>query len=209
MNAHFAITALATAFAIVDPIGMIPLTLAVMAGIPPDARSRTIDQAVIVAGATLLVMGLLGRLILHSLGITLPAFMIAGGILLLLISIDMVFARKIGAKQTDEEALEGATAENPAVFPLAIPMIAGPGAITSVYLLISSARGSWDDFAVIAIAYALVLVATWACMRASTAIAHRMGQTGINVVTRLFGIILAALAVQFVLNGIVQTRVFR
>lgn len=206
---HFAVTAFATAFAIIDPIGMIPLTLAVMAGVPADARARTVDRAVVVAAAIMFTMGILGHLILRSLGITLPAFMIAGGILLLLISIDMVFARRIGAKQTDEEAREGAATENPAIFPLAIPMIAGPGAIASVFLLVSLAKGSWSAFAILVAAYAAALVATWVCMRAATVIAVRIGHTGINVVTRLFGIILAALAVQFILNGTAQTHIFK
>jgi multiple antibiotic resistance protein len=206
---HFAVTAFATAFTIIDPIGMIPLTLAVMASVPPSARNRTVDRAVIVAAAIMFTMGILGHLILRSLGITLPAFMMAGGILLLLISIDMVFARRIGAKQSDEEAKEDAGTENPAIFPLAIPMIAGPGAIASVFLLVSLAKGSWSGFAMLVAAYALALLATWACMRASTAIANRIGHTGINVVTRLFGIILAALAVQFILNGIAQTHLFK
>jgi multiple antibiotic resistance protein len=206
---HFAATAFATALAIVDPIGMIPLTLAVMARVPPATRSRMVDRAVIAAGAIMFAMGIVGHLILRSLGITLPAFMIAGGILLLLISIDMVFARKIGAKQTDEETREAAETDNPEIFPLAIPMIAGPGAIASIFLLVSVARGSWTDFAIVLAAYATALFATWICMRAATVIASKVGHTGINVVTRLFGIILAALAVQFILNGITETHVFR
>lgn len=209
MIAHFAATAFATAFAIVDPIGMIPLTLAVMAHVSPGARSRTVDRAVIIAAAIMLAMGILGHFILQALGITLPAFMIAGGILLLLIAIDMVFARRIGAKQSDEEAKEDAATESPAIFPLAIPMIAGPGAIASVFLLISLARGSWVGLLILAAAYAVALAATWVCMRAATAIANRIGHTGINVVTRLFGIILAALAIQFILNGLAETHVLR
>lgn len=206
---HFAVTAFATAFTIVDPLGMIPLTLAVMTRVPTAARPRMADRAVIAAGAIMLAMGVLGHLILKSLGITLPAFMIAGGVLLFLISIDMVFARKIGAKQTDEETREAAEHDNPEIFPLAIPMIAGPGAIASIFLLVSFAKGSWAEFGIIFAAYACALVATWVCMRAATVSATRIGHTAINVVTRLFGIILAALAVQFILNGVVQTHVFK
>jgi multiple antibiotic resistance protein len=209
VDVHFAITALATAFTIIDPLGMIPLTLAVTGNVPADVRARIVDRAVIAAAVILLVMGVIGHLILRALGITLPAFMIAGGILLLLIAIDMVFARRIGAKQSSEEAREDAEAENPAIFPLAIPMIAGPGAIASVFLLVSLAKGKWGSILVIAAAYAVVLVATWGCMHAASAVARRIGHTGINVVTRLFGIILAALAIQFILNGVVETHVFK
>lgn len=115
----------------------------------------------------------------------------------------------IGAKQTDQEAREAAHTDNPEIFPLAIPMIAGPGAIASIFLLINLAKGSWTGFAIIVAAYATALIATWICMRGATFIASKIGHTGINVVTRLFGIILAALAVQFILNGIAETHVFR
>ncbi|MBV8223491.1 MAG: MarC family protein, partial [Candidatus Eremiobacteraeota bacterium] len=146
--------------------------------------------------------------ILNYLGITLPAFQIAGGILLFLIAVDMLFARKTGTKQTDEETREGAEAENPAIFPLAVPMIAGPGTIATVLLLVSVSRGDRSEWAVIAVAYAAALLTTWICMRAAARIAHRIGNTGIHVVTRLLGIILAALAVQFVLNGLVASPFF-
>src|SRR5579863_6208054 len=102
MDVHFAVTAIVTAFTIIDPIGMVPLTLSVTTGASPQARLRTINRAVIVAGAVILFMGFVGRAFLGYLGITLPAFSIAGGILLLLISIDMLFGRPSGARKTDE-----------------------------------------------------------------------------------------------------------
>jgi len=205
---QFAATAFASAFSIIDPIGMIPLTLAVTAGVPPAARTRVVDHAVIVAAVVIVVMGFLGRWILKYLGITLPAFMIAGGILLFLIAIDMLFARKAGTKQTDEETREAAQTDNPAVFPLAVPMIAGPGTIATCLLLVSLSKGDREDLLIVALAFASALVTTWICMRAAAIIVHRIGNTGINVVTRLLGIILAALAVQFVLNGLAQTPLF-
>lgn len=188
---------------------MIPLTLAVTGSVPLSMRSRTVDRAVVVAAVILLAMGTVGHVILLALGITLPAFMIAGGILLLLVSIDMSFGRPMTAKQKDEETRDGIAAENPAVFPLAIPIIAGPGAMTSVFLLIGLAQGNLGGFATIAAAYSAALVATWACMRAATTIAGKVGQTGMNAVTRLFAIILAALAVQFILNGLGETHLFK
>jgi multiple antibiotic resistance protein len=140
MDLHFAITAIATAFTIIDPVGMVPLSLSVMAGAPPDVRRRTIDKAVIVATCVVIFMGLVGRAVLGYLGITLPAFSIAGGVLLLLISIDMLFARPSGTRKTDEEEQEAILNENVAVFPLAIPMLAGPGTIATVLLLVSLAH---------------------------------------------------------------------
>jgi multiple antibiotic resistance protein len=208
MKSGFVATAIATAFTIIDPIGMIPLTLAATASVPSQSRGRIIDQAVLVAAVVIAVMGLLGRAILHYLGITLPAFMIAGGILLFLIAIDMLFARKTGVKQTDEETQEGAQTENPAVFPLAVPMIAGPGTIATVLLLLGLAKGEPANIAIVGLAFAAALAATWACMRTAAMIVSKIGSTGIHVVTRLLGIILAALAVQFVLNGLAGTPFF-
>ncbi|MEA2663267.1 MAG: multiple antibiotic resistance protein [Candidatus Eremiobacteraeota bacterium] len=208
MDLRFAVTAFATAFTIIDPVGMIPLTLVATAAVP-ERRRQIINEAVLVAGAVILVMALVGRPLLNYLGITLPAFTIAGGILLFLIAIDMLFARPTGAKQTDEEARAAAEAANPAVFPLAIPMIAGPGTIATVLLLAALTGGEWDRIVTLAAAYAAALAVTWICMRAATAMQRLIGTTGIHVVTRLLGIILAALAVQFVLNGLVETPFFK
>jgi multiple antibiotic resistance protein len=201
----FIATAFATAFTIIDPVGMIPLTISVTATASGRERAAIVDRAVLVAGGVIIVMAVVGRLILDSLGITLPAFTIAGGILLFLISIDMLFARKTGAKQTDEEEREGAESGNPAVFPLAIPMLAGPGTIATVLVLASIANGKPQEQAIVFAAYASAMLVTWICMRASAQLLRLIGNTGIHVVTRLFGILLSALAVQFVINGLVET----
>jgi multiple antibiotic resistance protein len=209
MDVRFVATAFATAFTIIDPIGMIPMTLGSTARVSPERRNQIVDQAVIVAAALILFMGVVGRIILDYLGITLPAFMIAGGILLFLIAIDMLFARPTRAKRTQEEEREAATAENPAVFPLAVPMIAGPGTIATVLLLVNLSHGDRLELAVVGAAYAVALLVTWLCMRGSTLLQRVIGTTGIHVVSRLLGIILAALAVQFVLNGLAQTPLLR
>jgi multiple antibiotic resistance protein len=201
----FIATAFATAFTIIDPVGMIPLTISVTATASTRERAAIVDRAVLVAGGVIIVMAVVGRLILDSLGITLPAFTIAGGILLFLISIDMLFARKTGAKQTEEEEREGAESGNPAVFPLAIPMLAGPGTIATVLVLVSIARGKPEEQVLVFAAYASAMLVTWICMRASAQLLRIIGNTGIHVVTRLFGILLSALAVQFVINGLVDT----
>lgn len=188
---------------------MIPLTLAATVALPAQRRPKIVDQAVIVAGVVMLVMGAVGRALLNYLGITLSAFLIAGGILLFLIAIDMLFARPTGAKRTDEEEREAAHAENPAVFPLAIPMIAGPGTIATVMLLVNLAHGDGARLAIVAVSCGLALLITWLFMRGAMKFQHVIGSTGIHVVTRVLGIILAALAVQFVLNGLVQTELFK
>ncbi len=209
MDFRFVATAFATAFTIIDPIGMIPMTLGSTARMSPQRRNQVIDQAVLVATGVILFMGVVGRLILDYLGITLPAFTIAGGILLFLIAIDMLFARPTGAKRTEAEEREAAEGENPAVFPLAIPMIAGPGTIATVLLLVNLSRGDRADLLVVVAAYIVALVVTWLVMRASSLLMRVIGKTGIHVISRILGIILAALAVQFVLNGIAQSPLLR
>lgn len=209
MDLRFVATAFATAFTIIDPIGMIPMTLGSTARMSPQRRNQVIDQAVLVATGVILFMGVVGRIILDYLGITLPAFTIAGGILLFLIAIDMLFARPTGAKRTEAEEREAAEGENPAVFPLAVPMIAGPGTIATVLLLVNLSHGDRADLLVVVAAYVVALVVTWLVMRASSLLLRVIGKTGIHVISRILGIILAALAVQFVLNGIAQTPLLR
>jgi multiple antibiotic resistance protein len=209
MDPRFAATAVATAITIIDPVGMIPMTLTVTAGDPPATRKKVVDRAITVSAAIILFMGLLGRTVLDYLGITLPAFMIAGGVLLFLIAIDMLFARKTRVKHTDEEEREGAEMENPAVFPLAVPMIAGPGTIATVLLLVNLTRGDRLELVVVFAAYGFALLVTWMCMRAASVLQVVIGNTGVHVVTRLLGIILAALAVQFVINGLINTPLLK
>jgi multiple antibiotic resistance protein len=208
VTSAFVATAFATAFTIIDPLGMIPLTISVTADATPEHRAAIVDRAVLVGAAVILVMGVLGKKILDSLGITLPAFTIAGGVLLFLIAIDMLFGRKTGTKQTPEEERAGAESSNPAVFPLAVPMLAGPGTIATVLVLVTLAGADREKLAVVFAAYGSALAVTWICMRLSTQALKLIGSTGIHVVTRLFGILLAALAVQFVINGLAETPLF-
>jgi multiple antibiotic resistance protein len=209
MDFRFAATAFATAFTIIDPVGMIPLALAVTTGATAQARAAIVDRAVIIGAGVILVMALAGRPLLEYLGITLPAFTIAGGVLLFLIAIDMLFARRPGTKQSDAEEREVAQIENPAVFPLAVPMIAGPGTIATVLLLISLTHYEPARLAIVFFAFVAALAVTWLCMRGATLVLRVIGNTGVHVVTRLLGIILAALAVQFVLNGLTMSPLFR
>ncbi len=205
MDLKFALTAFATAFTIIDPIGMVPLTLAATVALPPERRNKIVDQAVLVAAAVMAVMGVIGRPLLSYLGITLGAFLIAGGILLFLIAIDMLFARPTRTKRTEEEERDAALTENPAVFPLAIPMIAGPGTIATVMLLVNLAHNDGMRLVTVVVACAVALAITWLFMRGAAKYQHLIGMTGIHVITRVLGIILAALAVQFVLNGLGET----
>jgi multiple antibiotic resistance protein len=208
IDLRFAATAFATAFTIIDPVGMIPLVLAVTADATPRARNAVVDRAIVISAGVILVMGLAGRALLDYLGITLAAFTIAGGVLLFLISIDMLFARKTGTKQTDEEEREAAHSDNPAVFPLAVPMIAGPGTIATVLLLVNLTHLDPTRIAIVVAAFTVALLVTWLCMRGATLVLRVIGTTGVHVVTRLLGIILAALSIQFILNGLLESALF-
>src|SRR5579864_8749143 len=181
---------------------MVPTTLALTATMSLDARRHVVNRSVLVASAIIVFMALVGRYVLQYLGITPPAFSIAGGILLMLIAIDMLFARPSRAKRDPEAELDSADTEGVAVFPLAIPMISGPGTIATVLLLVNIADGNRGRLLIIYVAYGLALVVTWLCMRGAEFVFRGLGKTGVSVLTRLLGIILAALAVQFILNGL-------
>jgi multiple antibiotic resistance protein len=205
VDVQFAVTALATAFTILDPVGMVPTTLALTAHATPDQRLRITNRAVLVAGAIIALSATVLRYLLHYLGISLYAFSIAGGILLLLIAIDMLFARPSRAKSDPEEAARDALeVESVAVFPLAIPMIAGPGTIATVLLLVNLSDGSRERLIIVYLAYGVALLVTYLCMRSADLMMRVLGKTGVGVLTRLLGIIMAALAIQFILNGLHQ-----
>jgi multiple antibiotic resistance protein len=199
---EFAASVFVTFLVIIDPVGTLPLFVALTHRQGKEQRRRTATRSIAVAAITLAVFALVGQLVLRLLGIGLPAFRIAGGILLLLLSIDMVFARKSGIRWTTAaETEEAEESVDVAVFPLAIPLIAGPGALTSVILLMGRAHG---DLVLQAIVIGLMLLILGLCLVAfllAMPLMDRLGVTGINVVDRVFGVILAALAVQNVLDG--------
>ncbi|MCR4302063.1 MAG: MarC family protein [Sulfuricaulis sp.] len=187
---------------VVDPVGIAPLFVALTQGESETARRRTAFRGTLIAGGILVVFVLVGDSLLNALGIGMPAFQIAGGALLFLLAVEMVFARHSGVRSTTaREQREAETRKDISVFPLAIPLIAGPGALTSVLLMVGE---QGDDPVVIGSVLAVivvVLLVTLASLLFSARIMVFMGETGANVVSRVLGVILAALAVQFVLNG--------
>ncbi|MGZ3639751.1 MAG: MarC family protein [Ktedonobacterales bacterium] len=198
----FFIKALVALFTVIDPVGLVPVVLALTSGLKPEERSRVVTRAIIIAAGVIAVFAVLGQAIFASLGVTPAAFSIAGGVLLFLVAIDMLFGRQSGARETPREARDARTREDISVFPLAIPMIAGPGTITTVILLVDSAGSDPLQWLAIAIAAALTLTAAWLAMSISMQIQKRIGTTGILVLSRVLGMLLAAVAVQFILNGI-------
>ena len=156
-----------------------------------------------VAGAILLAFALFGELLLSALGISLAALRTAGGILLLLIGIDMVFARSSGGTSTtDEETEEATRKQDISVFPLATPLIAGPGAMGAAILLMANAEGDWKAQTVVVACLLAVLLLTLIALLAASYIQKVLGVTGLHVISRVFGVLLSALAVQFIFDGI-------
>jgi len=202
MLPDYAVSAFLTLFVVVDPVGLTPTYLAVTDGLPRAARRSVAIRASIIAGAILAGSALIGDWLLETLQISLAAFRIAGGLLLFSIASEMVFGVRI---RRESEAAEQAVEEhvrNIAAFPLAIPLMAGPGAITATVLLAGHARGNWLLLA--ALIAVVILVA--ACCVIAFAFAGRisglLGMTGNIVLSRLLGVLLAAWAVQYVVDGI-------
>jgi len=165
-------------------------------------------RGVIIAAIILLVFAVLGNAILDVFGITIPALRTAGGLLLFLIAIDMVFARHSGGTgTTDEEEVEARSRDDIAVFPLAMPLLAGPGAISAVILLATGAQTDLEFWAVLA-AVVVILFLAWLTLLLAIPIQRLLGVTGLAVVSRVVGILLAALAVQFVFDGIRSSALF-
>ncbi len=199
---YFFLRALVVLFTMVDPVGLVPVTLGLTAGLSPHERARVATRATLIAAGVVAIFGVLGRGIFSWLQVTIQAFDIAGGALLFLVAIDMLFGRQSGARETPREQREARTREDISVFPLAIPMIAGPGTITTIILLVGNATPDPVSLSSIAVAAAITLAACWVAMRLSAPIQARVGVTGILVLSRVLGMLLAAIAVQFILNGI-------
>jgi multiple antibiotic resistance protein len=202
MPLDFAISALVTLFVVVDPIGLAPTFLAVTEGLPRRARRNVALRASIIAGAILIGTALLGNWLFGALGISLPAFRIAGGLLLFAIAFEMVLGTRMRREgQAAEEAVEEHV-RNIAAFPLAIPLLAGPGAITATVLLAGRAA---DNLLLTGLLLAVVVFVAASCFIAfvlAGRISHVLGLTGNIVLSRLLGVLLAALAVQYVVDGI-------
>jgi multiple antibiotic resistance protein len=166
-----------------------------------EHRRRTALRAALAAGIVLAAFGALGGLIFRVLGISLGAFRIAGGVLLFLLANDMLRAQPSRQRTSPEEEAEGVDRPDASIFPLAIPMLAGPGATSTVMVLVSRAARAWEYLVVFG-AIALTALVSYGLLRSAIQVERRLGRTGMNVLQRVMGLILAATAVQFVLEGI-------
>lgn len=204
MPIEYLINAFVTLFVTIDPIGLAPIFVAVTAGLSAKEKRNTAVRAVIIAIVILWLSAFFGEILLDALGISLPAFRIAGGLMLFWIGFEMVFERRTqrkskGADQAKEEKEE----QDLAAFPLAIPMMAGPGSITAVILLAGEIEdGNWETKAVLAGIISGILVLCLVIFLAAGVIERLMGVTGRIILSRLLGVILAALAVQFLVDGV-------
>lgn len=204
-----ALIAFTTFFATVGPPDVAAVFAALTAKAAPTQRRRYALRATLVAGAILLFFALFGRLLLESLDITLAALRTAGGLLLFLIAVDLVFARDSGAvSATVEETAEAETRQDVSVFPIATPLIAGPGTIGATIVLIAEAQPDLLAATTVLAMLALVLAITYVLMRAAEAVQRVLGVTGVHVISRIMGLLLAALAVQFVFDGIGASGIF-
>ena len=197
----FLIVAISTLFTIVNPFGALGPFLGMTVGETKERRNQLAKRASFVAAGVLAGCALAGAFIFRFYGITLPALKIAGGILLFFIAFDMINARPSRTKQTAEEQSEGVQKDDIAVFPLGIPLLSGPGSIVSVFMLSDQANTPAKQIALYG-AIAIVGLAAYLTLREAHRLVGLLGQIGLNVFSRLMGVVLAAIAVQFVIDGI-------
>ena len=197
----FAILSFGSLFAIVDPLTLVPTFLAMTQKDDVKDRIRMAGVASFVTFIILIIFSLSGQWIFKTFGITLPAFEIAGGIILMIIALDMLKAKRTAVKETPEEQEEGTSKNDIAITPLAIPMLAGPGAITAVILL-SSKASSVEHQAVLMGNICLISLLTFLILRIAAIRSSLMSGIALKIFTRLMGLLLSAIAVQFILNGI-------
>jgi len=197
----FTLSTVTTLFFVVDPMAAAPIFLSMTATDSTEHKRRTAFRASIATFVTLAVFAALGGVIFRLLGISLGAFRIAGGLLLFLLAVDMLRAQRSRQRTSPEEEIEGVDKPDISLFPLAIPMLAGPGSISTVMVLVSRVEHYWH-YGVILLAVTLTALGVYYVLRGALMIERRLGQTGLNVLQRVMGLILAAVAVQFVVEGI-------
>jgi multiple antibiotic resistance protein len=200
MNLDLAATVFVTLFVVIDPVGLAPLFIALTRGMSPAQRRSVAWRAIAIAFGLLALFGFAGDTLLGAVGIGIPAFRIAGGLLLFLTAVEMLFEKR--QPRREKTMHEAEALPDPTVFPLATPLIAGPGALATMILLIGQHPGELGAQATVYLTMTTVLAICWLFFRLGGTIERLLGPTGINVVTRLLGMLLAALAVQFVLQGL-------
>ena len=203
MPFDFVISALVTLLVVVDPVGLVPAFVAMTEGLPASARRQVAIRACAIAFCILVGSALAGDWLLKHLGIGLPAFRIAGGLMLFFIAFDMVFEKRTQRREERAEKIAATPEiEDVSFFPMAMPMLAGPGAISTVVLQSSQVKGLVQNCLFLA-AIVSVFIVSYFLLKSAPHLYRFLGRTGINLVTRIMGIILTAIAIQFIIDGIV------
>ncbi|MCX7915756.1 MAG: MarC family protein [Verrucomicrobiae bacterium] len=205
---EYSLLAFTSLFVIVDPISAVPAMLAMTARDSVAARVRMVRLACVVAVGVLVTFTLAGRWIFKFLGITLPAFQIAGSLLLMRVALDMLQARASATRQTDEEVLAGSAKDDIAITPLAVPILAGPGAISTALILLNQAQG-WEQVIALLVCIAAVGAVSYGILALAARGIGQLGPLALKLVTRLMGLLLAAVGVQFILNALEQVGFLR
>lgn len=198
---RFGLAAFVTLLVVVDPPGVVPIFVALTKEETQTRRRAILTRAVFIAFGVALFFLVAGRAVLSYLGVSVHAFAISGGILLFGTALPMLFGQR-GGLQAPEEKERGVVGQDISVFPLAIPMLSGPGVIATILLLTSQASGDMRRLGAIAIALTVVFCVTFVSLYLGARLIARLGEGGVHIATRVMGIVLAALAVQYVLNGI-------
>jgi multiple antibiotic resistance protein len=203
---QFSVLALSSIFFLVDPFAALPTFLAVTVGADKQRRRKMAWKASVTAMVVLSAFAVAGQYIFKMFGITLPAFEIAGGIILLLIGLDMLEAKRSPTQESTEETTEAAQKEDAGIVPLGIPMLAGPGSITSVMVLVGQADNRWQMVAIL-VSIFITSAICYLVLGNSDRVARVMGDTGVRILVRIMGLLLVALAVQYFVNGMVDLGV--
>lgn len=195
-----ALVALSAVFFVVDPVGVVPIFIAMTHGDPAEKMQATARRASVVAAALLVFFALFGTFLFKVVGVSLSAFRVAGGIVLLITALDMLRARQSETRTSPEEAQEATGKEDVAIVPLAIPLLAGPGAIATVMVLMSRAAGVASVVAVV-LSILVTMAASYFLLRGASLVQRVLGQSGVAIFQRVMGLLLAAIAVQFIAEG--------
>jgi multiple antibiotic resistance protein len=203
----YLLLAMSSLFVIVNPIAAVPAFIAMTPRDSTRSRLRMARLACMVAAGVLMLFVASGGWLFRLLGITLPAFQVAGSLLLLMIALDMLHAKRSAAQETPEETEAGASKEDIAITPLGVPMLAGPGAISTSLILLNQAQG-WTQKIALIVAIVVVALVSYGILRISVQGARWLNPLAVKLLTRLMGLLLAAVAVQFAINGLEQTALF-
>jgi multiple antibiotic resistance protein len=202
---EYILFATSSLFLIIDPIALIPIFLAITPHDSPEQRNRMAGTACVVAAIVLMVFALIGQKLFAWLGITLPAFKIAGSIVLLLIALDMLRAQRSRVRETSEETEAAVEKEDVAITPLAVPMMAGPGAISTVILLQTQAKG-WPQEIALFVCIPAACAASYVILRLASRGAGWISPIAMKIVTRIMGLLLAAVAIQVILDALADQK---